>query len=256
MNGMNTSALPLELELSLRSEAPATLVSNEMLICPKCRTSYSSSLVEVCYRDGEKLVAHDAFLAAESDPMRNVLIGGKYRIPIPLATCTLAITHADGRAVVTETFAYAQTEGMVGLGERMLTAGARVQGTVQMPDGSPAIAAAVVLRHQGLERRVLTGTDGVFAVAGLIAVDYELQVLPVPGCVPLVHTLAVSGSGQIGSELRLVAEVPLSNMFGFATDLRSGTQGKGNFTMEFAKYGQVPVSVQTELITKYKDRQK
>jgi len=78
MSGMNTGAL--QLELSLPPEHPATLVSNEMLICPKCRTSYSSSLVDVCYRDGEKLVDHDAFLAAESDPMRNVLIGGKYRI--------------------------------------------------------------------------------------------------------------------------------------------------------------------------------
>ncbi len=136
-------------------------------------------------------------------------IGGKYRIPIPLAGCTLAITHADGRAVVTETFAYAQTVGMVSLGERMLTMGARVQGRVQMPDGSPAVAAAVVLAHQGLERRVITGADGSFVVAGLIAVDYELRVLPVAGCVPLVHTLAVAGSGQIASELRLVAEVPL-----------------------------------------------
>jgi serine/threonine protein kinase len=51
-----------------------------MLICPKCRTTYSSSLVGACYRDGEKLVDHDAFVTAESDPMRNRLIGGKYRI--------------------------------------------------------------------------------------------------------------------------------------------------------------------------------
>lgn len=135
--------------------------------------------------------------------------GGKYRIPIPLERATLAITHADGRAAVTETFEYAQPEGLVGLGERMLTRGARVQGTVQLPDGAPAVAAAVVLRHQGLVRRVLTGGDGTFAVDGLIAVDYELEVLPVPGCMPLVHTLAVSGSGQLRSELRLVAEVPL-----------------------------------------------
>jgi eukaryotic-like serine/threonine-protein kinase len=51
-----------------------------MLICPKCRTSYSSSMHEACYRDGEKLVDHDAFIAAERDPMRGRTIGGKYEI--------------------------------------------------------------------------------------------------------------------------------------------------------------------------------
>jgi serine/threonine-protein kinase len=51
-----------------------------MLICPKCRTSYSSSVLGACYRDGEKLVDHDAFLAVEMDPMRGRTIGGKYHI--------------------------------------------------------------------------------------------------------------------------------------------------------------------------------
>ncbi|HEX6243330.1 MAG TPA: serine/threonine-protein kinase [Polyangiales bacterium] len=51
-----------------------------MLICPKCRTSYTSSLGGACYKDGEKLVDHDAFLALERDPMRGRTIGGKYTI--------------------------------------------------------------------------------------------------------------------------------------------------------------------------------
>jgi elongation factor G len=46
------------------------------------------------------------------------------------------------------------------------------------------------------------------------------------------------------------ADVPLSGMFGYATDLRSATQGRANFSMEFAKYEAVPAMVAEELIAK------
>ena len=46
------------------------------------------------------------------------------------------------------------------------------------------------------------------------------------------------------------AEVPLSEMFGYATDLRSATQGRATYTMEFAKYNQVPPGIAEGLITK------
>lgn len=46
------------------------------------------------------------------------------------------------------------------------------------------------------------------------------------------------------------AEVPLAEMFGYATDLRSATQGRATFTMEFEKYSEAPRAVADEIMSK------
>lgn len=55
---------------------------------------------------------------------------------------------------------------------------------------------------------------------------------------------------------RVDAEVPLSEMFGYSTVLRSLTQGKAEFSMEFCKYGKVPNALADELKKKYEEKKK
>ena len=62
----------------------------------------------------------------------------------------------------------------------------------------------------------------------------------------------VEGQEPLGNTGNVIvrAIVPLANMFGYATDLRSNTQGRGTFSMEFQCYEQVPGNIETEIISK------
>ncbi len=61
----------------------------------------------------------------------------------------------------------------------------------------------------------------------------------------------ITGSTEEMNFTVVQADVPLAEMFGYATDLRSATQGKAEFTMEFLRYAPVPKNVGEELIKKY-----
>ena len=58
----------------------------------------------------------------------------------------------------------------------------------------------------------------------------------------------VSGMEDSSSGKIVKAEVPLSEMFGYATDLRSATQGRATYTMEFLKYAAVPAKIAESII--------
>ena len=60
----------------------------------------------------------------------------------------------------------------------------------------------------------------------------------------------IAGMDENPSGKVVNAEVPLAEMFGYATDLRSATQGRATFTMEFEKYSEAPSSVAEEIISK------
>jgi elongation factor G len=60
----------------------------------------------------------------------------------------------------------------------------------------------------------------------------------------------MTGESQRGNAKVIDADVPLSEMFGYVTDLRSITQGRGNYTMQFGYYGEAPRYVADEIIKK------
>jgi elongation factor G len=61
----------------------------------------------------------------------------------------------------------------------------------------------------------------------------------------LIQGMEDSSAGKI-----VTAEVPLGEMFGYATDVRSATQGRATFTMEFLKYAEAPTNITAEIIAK------
>jgi len=66
----------------------------------------------------------------------------------------------------------------------------------------------------------------------------------------------ITASTEDGAFCRVDAEVPLAEMFGYSTVIRSLTQGKAEFTMEFLKYGKVPTSISEQLRKDYLEKRR
>ncbi len=66
----------------------------------------------------------------------------------------------------------------------------------------------------------------------------------------------ITGTQTVEGYVTVESLVPLTEMFGYSTDLRSATQGKGEFTMEFAEYKAVPRSIQEQLIEEHRKKLK
>jgi elongation factor G len=66
----------------------------------------------------------------------------------------------------------------------------------------------------------------------------------------------IIGSQEDGALARIEAEVPLAEMFAYSNTLRSATQGKAEFTMEFSRYLEVPPAIAEELIAKMQEQLK
>jgi elongation factor G len=86
-----------------------------------------------------------------------------------------------------------------------------------------------------------------------VDIPSEFQGTVVAGLNRRMGLIQSSDMNNDGSGIKILADVPLANMFGYSTELRSQTQGKGEFTMEYFKHTPVPKNAQEELMKKYKD---
>jgi elongation factor G len=58
----------------------------------------------------------------------------------------------------------------------------------------------------------------------------------------------VQGQEPRGNAVAIQAFVPLGEMFGYATDVRSSTQGRATYTMQFERYDEVPANIADEIV--------
>ena len=79
-------------------------------------------------------------------------------------------------------------------------------------------------------------------------VDHGKTTLTAAICMTLSKVGKAQGMDDLGGGKIVRGFVPLAEMFGYSTDLRSKTQGRGNYSMFFEKYEPVPKSVQEKVL--------
>ncbi len=123
-----------------------------------------------------------------------------------------------------------------------------VDGSYHEVDSSEAafkVAGSMALK-EALKRSNPTILEPVMAVEVETPDEYTGFVM---GDIPSRRGL-IQGQEKRSNTTVITARIPLNNMFGYATDLRSGTQGRASYTMQFASYEPVPKNVAQEIISK------
>ena len=105
------------------------------------------------------------------------------------------------------------------------------------------------------ERRNITRdfADGVMAAEVIVPADFQGAV--VAGLTKRMGVVQASSTSDDGGSVTISVDVPLANMFGYSTELRSATQGKGEFTMAYKDHLPVPSDVQETLVKEHAQRQ-
>ncbi len=109
---------------------------------------------------------------------------------------------------------------------------------------------AMAAMRQAYERAQPTALEPIMKVEVSAPEEYQGSVL---GQINQRRGMIQGTTSETGYAI-ITAEVPLSEMFGYSTDLRSATQGKGEFTMEFSRYAPMPRNLQEELAKKYQEK--
>ncbi|MCG8555835.1 MAG: elongation factor G [Proteobacteria bacterium] len=113
----------------------------------------------------------------------------------------------------------------------------------------PAFEVAASMAFQDAARRAgLQLLEPVFSVEVVVPEDYMGDVIGDLNS----RRGRVTGMNPRGNVQVVTAEVPLATMFGYATDLRSKTQGRASYTMQFHRYEPVPSSISEEIVAKVK----
>jgi hypothetical protein len=160
-----------------------------------------------------KAVAGALVVVAESGACARTDEIGSYRIPLPSEGATTLVVHdpdgenGAGRSARSEPQQFSRRHGLTPLPELVAVRGTAIRGTLRDGNGQPLAGVPLVLRGQGLQRSFLSGTDGAFRIAGLLAGSYQLLACAWRGAVAAAHDVEVTAP-VVDCDLRLEATAP------------------------------------------------